>query len=167
MSTLLRLDGSVSEVDLPVWHAGEDDPGTAYIVSNAQLEQHHELRTDPRCMGLHLDNTANIEELDARWTFDWSDIDLIVLDFPAFTDGRAYSQAKLLRERFKFSGELRATGDVLCDQLDYLAQCGFSAFVLRDDQSVEQAKKSLQDFSASYTRGAGAKRSIFAARRAG
>lgn len=54
--------------------------------------------------------------------------DVIALDFPAFTDGRAYSYARLLRERMGFSGEIRAVGNVLRDQLPLMQRCGFNAF---------------------------------------
>ena len=54
--------------------------------------------------------------------------ELIALEFPKFTDGRAYSQARLLRERLGYAGELRATGAVLRDQLPFLLRCGFDSF---------------------------------------
>ena len=57
---------------------------------------------------------------------------LIAVEFPVFTDGRGYSTARLLRERYGFKGELRAIGDVLRDQLLYLQRCGFNSFALRD-----------------------------------
>ena len=53
---------------------------------------------------------------------------LIVLHFPKFSDGRAYSQARLLRERYGYQGELRATGGVLQDQLPFMLRCGFDSF---------------------------------------
>jgi uncharacterized protein (DUF934 family) len=75
---------------------------------------------------------------------------LIAVDFPQFSDGRGYSIARLLRERYAFSGELRAIGDVLRDQLYYLAQCGFNAFAVRGDRDIEDALKGLSDFSDNY-----------------
>jgi uncharacterized protein (DUF934 family) len=74
----------------------------------------------------------------------------IEITFDAFTDGRGYSTAKLLRDRFGFAGELRAVGDVTVDQLFYLARCGFDSFALRDDQEVALAKASLNAFSTGY-----------------
>ena len=61
---------------------------------------------------------------------------LICLDFPKFTDGRPYSAARLLRERYGFTGELRATGNVLRDQLAFMARCGFDAFEIPDGASA-------------------------------
>jgi len=75
---------------------------------------------------------------------------LIAVDFPQFTDGRGYSIARILRERHGFAGELRAIGDVLRDQLCYLAQCGFDAFVVRADRELADALKGLADFSDGY-----------------
>ena len=75
---------------------------------------------------------------------------LVAVDFPQFTDGRGYSTARLLREKYGFRGELRAIGDVLRDQLYYLVQCGFDAFAVRADRSVEDALQGLADFSDNY-----------------
>jgi uncharacterized protein (DUF934 family) len=74
----------------------------------------------------------------------------IEITFDAFTDGRGYSTAKLLRDRYGFTGELRAVGDVTIDQLFYLSRCGFNSFALRDDQDIASAKASLNAFSTGY-----------------
>lgn len=68
---------------------------------------------------------------------------VIALSFPVFTDGRAYSQARLLRRRHGYQGELRAVGDVLIDQLSGMARCGFDAFLLRADQPPGAALAAL------------------------
>ena len=75
---------------------------------------------------------------------------VIAVDFPKFTDGRAYSTGRLLRERYGFAGELRAIGDVLRDQLFALAQCGFNAFAIRADRSAAEAIAGLDDFTGVY-----------------
>ncbi|MFO1324234.1 MAG: DUF934 domain-containing protein [Burkholderiales bacterium] len=75
---------------------------------------------------------------------------VIAVDFPAFTDGRGYSIGRLLRERYGYSGELRAVGDVQRDQLYYLAQVGFNAFAVRDDRDADAALAGLTDFSDGY-----------------
>jgi uncharacterized protein (DUF934 family) len=75
---------------------------------------------------------------------------LIAVDFPQFTDGRGYSIARLLRERYKYSGELRAIGDVLRDQLFYMQRCGFNAFAVREDKNIEDALEAFKDFSETY-----------------
>ncbi|MBS9402560.1 DUF934 domain-containing protein [Halomonas sp. TRM85114] len=75
---------------------------------------------------------------------------LIAIDFPAFTDGRGYTLARLLRQRYGYSGEIRAIGDVLVDQLYYMTRCGFDALALREDQRLEDAMRALGAFSVSY-----------------
>ena len=77
-------------------------------------------------------------------------IERIDLHFPKFTDGRAYSQAYLLRRRLGFKGELRATGDVLVDQLQLMQRSGFDAAVLRADQSLAAAERALALFADFY-----------------
>ncbi|MDH1008150.1 DUF934 domain-containing protein [Pseudomonas nicosulfuronedens] len=77
---------------------------------------------------------------------------LIAIDFPSFRDGRGYSLAYLLRSRLGWRGELRAVGDVLRDQLAHLRQCGFDAFAVREDKSVEDALKGLAGLSVLYGR---------------
>jgi uncharacterized protein (DUF934 family) len=81
---------------------------------------------------------------------DLAHFDLIAIRFASFTDGRGYSLARLLRERYDYRGELRAIGDVLRDQLFYLARCGFDAFALRADQDPARALSALADFSEAY-----------------
>ena len=77
-------------------------------------------------------------------------VDRIELNFPKFTDGRAYSQATLLRRRLGFRGDIRATGDVLIDQLVQMQRTGFSSAVLRADKDVAEAKRQFERFPAYY-----------------
>jgi uncharacterized protein (DUF934 family) len=82
-----------------------------------------------------------------------SDLDqfkVIAVNFPKFGDGRGYSIARLLRERHGYKGELRAIGEVLRDQLFFMAQCGFDAFALREDQDPDEALGAFDDFSEAY-----------------
>ena len=74
----------------------------------------------------------------------------IDLHFPSFTDGRAHSQAHLLRRRLGYQGEIRATGDVLVDQLPLLSRNGFDAAVLRADQDLAVAERQLARFKSHY-----------------
>jgi uncharacterized protein (DUF934 family) len=75
---------------------------------------------------------------------------VIAIDFPKFGDGRGYSLAYLLRARLGYTGELRAIGDVLRDQLFYMQRVGFDAFAVRADKNIHDALKSLTDFSEPY-----------------
>ncbi|MCF8211234.1 MAG: DUF934 domain-containing protein [Rhodoferax sp.] len=77
-------------------------------------------------------------------------IQRIDLNFPKFTDGRAYSQAYLLRKRLRFHGEIRATGDVLIDQLLQLKRSGFDVAVLRSDQNPALAQRQLERYIGFY-----------------
>lgn len=81
---------------------------------------------------------------------DLSTFSMIALDFPAYTDGRCYSFARLLRDRYGFTGELRALGDVLRDQLLPMQRCGINAFVLREDSDIEAALAAFKEFSVTY-----------------
>ena len=100
----------------------------------------------PGRIGVWLDTDAEPEVIAQ----DLARIALIAIRFSKFADGRGYSLARLLRERYAYRGELRAIGDVLRDQLYYLSRCGFDAFALRADQNVEQAVAALDDFSETY-----------------
>ncbi len=82
-----------------------------------------------------------------------NDIDkfsVIAIDFPKFSDGRGYSIAFNLRARMDYTGELRAIGDVLRDQLFYMQRVGFDAFAPRPDRNIQEALKGLDDFSEVY-----------------
>ena len=75
---------------------------------------------------------------------------VIAVDFPKFADGRGYSIAYNLRARLGYTGELRAIGDVLRDQMFYMQRVGFDAFAPRPDRSIHDALKGLSDFSETY-----------------
>lgn len=77
-------------------------------------------------------------------------VDRIDLQFHKFTDGRAYSQAFVLRRRLGFEGEIRATGDVLIDQLVQMQRTGFTSAVLRADQDIADAMRQFQRFGRYY-----------------
>ena len=81
-------------------------------------------------------------DLDPR-ALDLTGIERIDLDFPKFSDGRAFSQAFLLSRRLHFKGDIRATGDVTADQLAQMQRSGFTSAVLRADQSMETAERVL------------------------
>jgi uncharacterized protein (DUF934 family) len=81
---------------------------------------------------------------------DLAHLALIAVHFPTFTDGRGYSTARLLRERYGWRGELRAVGDVQRDQLFHLARVGFDAFQLKDGADVDDALSAFADFGETY-----------------
>ncbi len=94
-------------------------------------------------VGIVVGNDVDVETVGR----DVQSFALIALRFPKWTDGRAYSQARLLRSRYRYTGELRATGEVLVDMLPLLARTGFDAVVLRHDQSRAVAERALAMFA--------------------
>ncbi|WP_345790474.1 DUF934 domain-containing protein, partial [Enterobacter sp. Acro-832] len=99
-----------------------------YIVPLQMWRDHaHVLKARDGGLGVWLDSDEEAEEIGE----DVQHFQVIALNFPAFTDGRNYSNARLLRDRYGFKGELRAIGDVLRDQLFFMARCGFDAFAIR------------------------------------
>ena len=136
------------------WHSavGEDGPTPHPIARPHQLltlEQWHAVReTWPAELptAVTLANTAEVESIET----DLDRLQLIVLHFPKWVDGRAYSQARLLRSRYRYQGEIRATGEVLVDMLPLLERTGFDAVVLRHDQSIEAAERALAFFAGHY-----------------
>ena len=81
---------------------------------------------------------------------DLDGVTRVDLHFPKFTDGRAYSQARLLRQRRQFTGEIRATGDVLIDQLVHMARCGFDVAVLKEGVDAADAQRQFDRFEGFY-----------------
>lgn len=81
---------------------------------------------------------------------DVAKLPVIAVDFPKFSDGRGYSIAYNLRARLGYTGELRAIGDVLRDQLFYMHRVGFNSFATRPDRNIHDALKGLTDFSETY-----------------
>jgi uncharacterized protein (DUF934 family) len=83
-------------------------------------------------LGLLLEPGTKVED----FAEDFERFALVSINFPKFADGRGYSMGRKIRERFGFSGELRATGDILFDQLQFLARCGFDAFEITDSATL-------------------------------
>ena len=77
---------------------------------------------------------------------------MVALNFPKFGDGRAYSSARLLRERFHFKGEVRAVGDVLREQAGYMVRCGFDAFEPADGSTPADWERAAQRYRHVYQR---------------
>lgn len=124
----VKIEGGKQIVPLKVWQA-----------QHAALK----LRTD---IGVWIASDERPEELKD----DLASLLLVAVDFPSFADGRGYSIAFNLRARLNFTGELRAIGDVLRDQLFYMQRVGFNAFATRPDRSIQDALKGLTDFSDAY-----------------
>ena len=97
---------------------------------------------------LQIANDADLAEIAASGALEG--VARVELQFPKFTDGRAYSQALLLRRRYQFTGDIRATGDVLIDQLVHMHRSGFSSAVLAEGVDAAAAERQFARFSAFY-----------------
>ena len=97
-------------------------------------------------LGVELEVTDLVTDIEAVLPR----LELVVLNFDAFVDGRAFSQARLLRERFAFQGDIRAQGEVLRDQLSFMQRCGISQFCLADSEDADLALNAFTDISKNY-----------------
>lgn len=148
------------------WHTlgGEDGPPVSINPDPhllLDLGQWHAVRAQWPAgvpVGLKIDNTVDVKDIAA----DLPRLSLVVLHFPKWVDGRAYSQARLLRSRHRFSGEIRATGEVLVDMVPLMQRTGFDAVLLRSDQSIEAAERALGFFPGFYQGDANDNRPLFA-----
>jgi uncharacterized protein (DUF934 family) len=117
------------------------------IVSLAQWQARREAllaRNEP--LGVRLKSDEHPEAIAE----DVNAFAVIALEFPAFRDGRAYSYARLLRERYAYGGELRAVGDVLLEQLHFMVRTGFDAFEISGDDPLGAYRTALGEFSVWY-----------------
>lgn len=97
-------------------------------------------------IGVRIGPADSVEDIAA----DLKDIPLIELDFPAFADGRIFSHAWLLRGRYHYQGEIRATGHFMPDQVFYLSRVGVNAFSLEKIEDLPAALSTLNDFTVNY-----------------
>ena len=139
------IDDSWTELDEEA-----DVPSAADIIVPlvVLLEKADRLSNHTGKLGLRIENDVDVEdhkELIAK-------ADLIMLELPAFTDGRAYSQARMLREELGFDKELRVKGDVLADQAAYLLRCGFDSFDFEGEFDAEVWQKSTNIMTTGYQR---------------
>ncbi|EJN09227.1 DUF934 domain-containing protein [Herbaspirillum sp. YR522] len=114
-------------------------PLTVWKAQRETLQQRSEL-------GVWLASDERPEELKG----ELDHFAVVAVDFPKFADGRGYSIAYNLRARLGYTGQLRAIGDVLRDQLFYMQRVGFDAFAVRADKNIHDAVKGLTDFSEKY-----------------
>jgi len=146
---LLDKTGSVVADE---WRPLADDEaapeGEAVTVSLKRWERdHNALKGRGAKLGLRLPNTANPVALNG----EVHRFALIALEFPRFNDGRAYSQARLLRSRLRYKGELRATGNVLRDQLLFMRRAGFDSFEVDGARALaEDWAKAFGEFDVFY-----------------
>jgi uncharacterized protein (DUF934 family) len=137
-------------VDDPYPRVLDDAPipdGVPVMVPAARfLADANELVAREAPIGVIWPNNRKVSEL-APWL---DRLSVVALVFPTFRDGRAYSQARLLRERYGYRGELRATGDVLRDQFQFLLRAGFDAFEVKKPADAQVFKEAAARFSVFY-----------------
>ena len=97
-------------------------------------------------IAIWLDSDENVNDIGS----DLRQFTLIALNFPVFSDGRSYSNARELRQHLNYEGEIRAIGDVLRDQMFYMARCGFNSFEIRHDQDPDACLSAFNDFQTGY-----------------
>jgi uncharacterized protein (DUF934 family) len=144
----LLKNGSVIEDTYTDVSSAELIPDSgAIIISLAQWQEQRDKlsqRTGPLGIVLRSDEKPEHIADDLRY------FSVIALDFPAFGDGRAYSSARLLRDRYGYTGELRAIGDVLLEQLHFMNRVGFDAFAINSNDAVHEWEIAAADISVWY-----------------
>lgn len=154
MSTLIKWHGGVAETVVdPFTRVDEDAPIPAgdVILSLARFQADGEgLLAEGRKVGVCL----NADESPEVLAYDLPRIAVVALTFPKFRDGRAYSAARILREPLKYTGELRAVGEVLIEQVYFMARCGFDAFAPADGATADQVAAAVRRYRHVYQRAA-------------
>ena len=158
----LLKDGRVVD---DIWAFVEDghelSPGGCIVVTLGRfLSEHDQLLARNRSIGVRLQNTDDPKLLEPFL----DQLHMIELQFPKYTDGRAFSQAQLLRRRYGYKGEIRATGQVLRDQLRLMIRTGFDAVVLDGDDAEAVYAFSSHEFSEFYQSASDTSESIFVKR---
>jgi uncharacterized protein (DUF934 family) len=152
MPTFISLkDGAFALAEDPFTSVGDDEaiPPGDVIISLTRFQTDGEaLLGEGRAVGVRLESAEEVEAL----AYDLPQLAVVALSFPKFGDGRPYSSARLLRERFGYAGEVRALGDVLREQAGYMVRCGFDAFEPADGSTVEVWQRASQRFRHVYQR---------------
>ena len=149
------------------WTAIADDaelPTSGRVILSLKRwqEVRDALKTGDVVAGVRIPNNVDLATL---WD-QLKDRPLIAIEFPAFGDGRAFSQARLLRERYGYKGEIRAVGDVVRDQIFFMHRTGIDTIVPRADQDLAVCLTAFRDFTVPYQGSADQPVSVFQRRRA-
>jgi uncharacterized protein (DUF934 family) len=159
MPKLIKLVGAPGKDFGAEWaedaftHVADDDalPEGDVILSLARFQAEGEiLLSNSRRVGVRVEADQEVEAL----AYDLPRLSVVALAFPKYRDGRAYTSARLLRERLGFTGEVRAVGDVLQEQAGFMVRCGFDAFEPADGATPEAWTKAAHRFRHVYQRAA-------------
>ncbi|MDB5436556.1 MAG: hypothetical protein JWR47_2813 [Phenylobacterium sp.] len=152
MPMLIKSSGGRFDlIEDPFTHVGDEQsvpPGDVIISLTRFQSEGEALLSESRAVGVRLESHEEVEAL----AYDLPQLSVVALAFPKFGDGRAYSYARLLRERFGFKGEVRAVGDVLREQAGFMVRCGFDAFEPADGSTVEDWERAARRFRHVYQR---------------
>jgi uncharacterized protein (DUF934 family) len=164
MPTFISLkEGAFALTEDPFTAVSDDQaiPPGDVIISLGRFQAEGEgLLGEGRQVGVRIESDEEVEAL----TYDLGQIAVVALAFPKFGDGRAYTSARLLRERFHYKGEVRAVGDVLREQAGNMARCGFDAFEPADGSTVEAWERATHRFRHVYQRASDGRPAAFEAR---
>ncbi len=118
-----------------------------FTISISRWEQEkNQLKNLTESIGIRLCPADKVEGI----ANDLKYISLVAINFPVFTDGRSFSQARLLRSRYNYKGEIRAIGNFMPDQVFYLSRVGVNAFQLEDTKQLQTALSTMNDFTVEY-----------------
>ena len=152
MPTFISLaDGDFSVAEDPFTNVPDEDgvPPGDIIISLTRFQAEGEgLLGEGRALGVRLESHEEVEAL----AYDLPQLAVVALAFPKFGDGRAYSYARLLRERFGFKGQVRAVDDVRRELAGQMVRCGFDAFEPADGSTPEEWRRASQRFRHVYQR---------------
>ncbi|HWA60800.1 MAG TPA: DUF934 domain-containing protein [Caulobacteraceae bacterium] len=154
MPTLIRWAGGRAVAAEDPFTAVDDDvpvpPGDVIISLTRFQSEGEALLSEGRQVGVRVQPDEAVEAL----AYDLPRIALVALAFPKYRDGRAYSAARVLRERFGYQGEVRAVGDVLRMQARFMVRCGFDAFEPADGSTAADWERVSTQFRHVYQRAA-------------
>jgi uncharacterized protein (DUF934 family) len=136
------------------------DDSFVHVADNAELppsgdiivsvERYRELQASLKARGTKVGVRLRSDQEAKSVAELLPELAVVAIEFPGFKDGRGYTTARLLRERFKYTGEIRAVGDVLRDQLYFMERCGFTSYELKAGKDIEGALQAFNEFSVTY-----------------
>ena len=164
MPTRIKLtDGHMAALPDPFTYVDDEAelvPGDVILSLTRFQNEGDRLLSEGRSIGVRLKSDEEAEAL----AYDLPRLSVVALEFPKFRDGRAYSNARILRERYGFTGEVRAVGDVLREQAHFMLRCGFDAFEPVDGSTPEIWDKAAHRYRHVYQRGVDARAPAFVER---
>ena len=164
MPTLIKLQGGRMVLANDAFTQVADDlplPPGDVIISLTRFQADGEaLLSEGRAVGVRLEANEEAEAL----AYDLPRLAVVALAYPKYRDGRHYSNARVLRERFGYKGEVRAVGDVLREQAHFMLRCGFDAFEPADGSQAQQWQAATQRFRHVYQRAADGRAPAFVER---